>query len=269
MLVLCARGERCYQKAMPNLSSAERRAIGPIAERQLRRWAQTLGSRAQSARRAPDRLPEDLYPFVAISRQAGAGGEDVGRVVAAALRCECLDHELLTYLAERCHVPTVLLEFVDETTSTLVRDILTRWLDARLITQDEYVRRLGEIMLMAVHDGPAVFVGRGAQSILPRERALAVRVIAPLERRITDTMMRRHLDRKAAEKWVRETDEGRAHFIRHQFHEDPSDPRRYDLVINLERIDPETAGRVIVAAYRHRFGIPAPRGGPESDAPSP
>jgi cytidylate kinase len=251
---------------MPKVSSAESRAIGPLAERQLRRWVRTLASRAQ---RAPERLPEDLHPFVAISRQAGAGGEDVGRVVAAALDCECLDHELITYLAERCHVPTILLEFVDETTSTLVRDIFTRWLDARVITRDEFVRRLGEVMLMAIHDGPKVFVGRGAQFILPREKALAVQVIGPLERRIADTMVRRHLDRKAAETWVRETDEDRAHFVRHQFHEDPSDPRIYDLVINLERIDHETAARVIVDAYRHRFGMPATPGGREPDAPSP
>lgn len=56
---------------------------------------------------------------------------------------------------------------------------------------------------------------------------------------------------------MHETDKDRAHFVRHQFHEDPSDPRIYDLLINLERIDHETAARVIVDAYRHRFGLPA------------
>ncbi|HEY2389035.1 MAG TPA: cytidylate kinase-like family protein [Candidatus Binatia bacterium] len=246
---------------MPKLSSAETRAIAPLAERQLRRWAGTLASWADPSQRRVERLPEDVKPFVALSRQAGAGGEDVGRLVAAALGCECLDRELLTRLAESEHLPRILLEFVDETTSTLVREVFSRWLDARVITQDEFVRRLGHLMLIAAHDGPAVFVGRGAQFILPRDKALAVYVIAPLERRVADAMTRRQLDHQAAEAWVRDTDEDRAHFIRHQFHADPTDPRLYDLTINLEWLDQQTAARTIVEAYRQRFGRSVPAGG--------
>ncbi|MFN8546018.1 MAG: cytidylate kinase-like family protein [Candidatus Binatia bacterium] len=253
---------------MSKLSSAESRAIAPLAERQLRRWAMDLTVQEHLPERALARLPEEVHPFVAISREAGAGGEEVGQVVAAALGCECLDQKLLGFLAERCHVPTVLVEFVDETTSTLIREVFRRWLDPRVLTADEFVMRLGEVMLMAARHAPAVFVGRGAQFVLPRDKGLLVRVIAPVERRIVATMTRRGLDRAAAETWVRDTDAGRAHFIRHQFRQDVTDPRLYDLVINLEHFDQQTAGRVILDAYHHRFGLPA-AAGRDLGAPAP
>jgi len=235
---------------MTKLTSSEGRAIGPVAEEALRRWA--LALRIQQGTHA--RMPEEVHPFIAISREPGAGAGDVGRLVAAQLGCECLDNELLVHMAERYDLPVDLVRFVDETTSNLLREILRRWLDARMITQDEYVRRLGEIMLIAARHGPAVFVGRGAQYLLPRERGLAVRILAPLERRIAYTMEHRGIGRAAAEAWLREREQGQSDFIRKHFRRDVTDPRLYDLVINLERVDHQAAADLIAHAFRRASG---------------
>jgi cytidylate kinase len=156
-------------------------------------------------------------------------------------------------MAKRYGQPEGLLKLVDETTSTWLHETLRLWLDRRAITQDEYVMHLGQLMLLAAREATALFIGRGAQFLLPRERGLAVRVIAPREARIERTMHRRDLDRDAAAAHVRETDEGRLFLVRRHFHVDAAAPRLYDLVVNLEYLDRDAAAAIIVAAFRRRF----------------
>ena len=237
----------------------ELRAIAPIAERQMRRWATILEAKV---RPSPDAalaaLPGSVEPYIAISREAGAGGGEIGRLVAERLGCQCLDNELLRFMATRYGLPHGLLELVDETISTWLHDVLRLWLDRRAITQDEYVMHLGQLMLLAAREATTVLVGRGAQFLLPRERGLAVRIIAPREERIARTMERRGLDHAKAAEHVRAVDEGRVSFVRRQFHADVADPRLYDFVANLAYLDREAAADAIVAGFHRRFASPPP-----------
>ena len=236
----------------------EARAIAPFAEQQMQRWA--LGVRVQKQfepAHALDRLPQGVRPYITISREAGAGGGEIGRRVAERLGFPCLDHQLLTYMAERYDLPEQILKFVDETTSGWIREVFRRWLDSRVITTDEYVMRLGELVLLAARDASAVFVGRGVQFLLPRDRGLAIRVIAPLERRIERVMAQRKMDRQAADAFIRETEQGRCDFIRQHFHQDPADPGLYDAVLNVERLSHDAAVAMIVEGFGRRFGAQA------------
>ena len=237
----------------------EQRAVGPIAERQVARW--TVGLQAE-ARANPSlaaaRLREEVRPYVAISREAGAGGGEIGHLVAERLGCECLDNELLTYMARRYGLQQGLLNLVDERVSGWLYDIVRLWSDPRVITLDEYLMHLGQLAFLAARQGTTVFVGRGVQFLLPRARGFAVRVIAPFEQRLALTMERRTLGREAAAEYVRQTDEGRASLVRRHFHADVVDPALYDLVINLEHLDRPTAATIIADAFRHRFGSSAP-----------
>jgi cytidylate kinase len=242
------------ERTLAKHAADELRAIAPIAERQMRRWASRL---EHEQRPVPTRmlatLPGVVHPYVAISREAGAGGGEIGRLVAERLRCECFDNEILSFMADRYGLPKGLLRLVDETTSNWLNETLRLWLDRRAITQDEYVMHVGQLMVLAASQETAVFVGRGAQFVLPRERGLAVRVVAPFEQRIARTMERQGLDRAAASAHVRTTDEGRASYVRRQFHADLADVRLYDLVVNLEHLDLEAAAAVIATAFHRRF----------------
>jgi cytidylate kinase len=120
------------------------------------------------------------------------------------------------------------------------------WLDRNLVSESEYVEHLGKIVLLAASSGKVVFVGRGAQMFLPRNKGLAVRIIAPLNYRIEQTMRQRGLNHALAKKWVEETDHARCDFVRSHFHHDVADPKLYDLVINLEPIGPHGARDLIV-----------------------
>lgn len=252
---------RCGERATRNMVKKDReelRAIAPMVDRQVARWSMRLET---EERLVPDRmvarLHADVHPYVAISREAGAGGGEIGHLVAEGLGCECLDNKLLTYVAKRYGLPEGLLRLVDETITNWLHETVRLWLDRRAITQDEYLMHLGQIMVLAAREATTVFVGRGAQFVLPRERGLAVRVIAPNERRITRAMQRRGLTRDAAAAQIRDTDAGRTLFIRRHFHADVLDPRIYDLVVNLEHLDHAAAADVIATAFRRRFALGA------------
>ena len=76
-------------------------AMAPVADRQMRRWELQLQNERLALERIAARLPQDVHPYVAISREAGADGGEIGRVVAQRLGCECFDNELLTYVLDK------------------------------------------------------------------------------------------------------------------------------------------------------------------------
>ena len=60
--------------------------------------------------------------------------------------------------------------------------------------------------------------------------------------------MRRH----PAREYLREVDRGRAEFVKQFFRRDIADPQLYDLIINVERFDPDITADAIVRATGYR-----------------
>jgi cytidylate kinase len=225
------------------------------AEQQMRRWSLGLeiGERVEQDR-AVSELSTQIRPYVAISRQAGAGGGAVAQAVAAELGWELVGKTLLHQMADRYKLPQDMLEFVDEKTSNWLLEVFGKWISDRVVTQSEYVVHLGQLVLLAAQHASTVFVGRGAQFLLPRDKGLAVAIIAPLEQRISRTIQQRSLDRDQAVKYIKEVDEGRRDFVRRYFHHDVAEQDIFDLVINLDQLVQEDAVDLIVACCQKRFG---------------
>src|SRR4029079_7274108 len=116
-------------------------------------------------------------PYLAISRQAGTDAGGIARAVAARCGGKVLDDELLDYMAEHDHLSRLALEFVDERAVSWFHEMFGTWLDKQLVSQAEYVIRVGRLLLLAAQHESTVFVGRGAHFMLPRERGIAVRII--------------------------------------------------------------------------------------------
>jgi cytidylate kinase len=163
---------------------------------------------------------------VTISRESGVDAGEIARLVAAQSNWKVLDRGILDYMAERYHWSRVAVEDVDERTASWFYEVFGKWLDAHLVTQAEFVRNLGKILLMAAQHEPTVFVGRGARYILPRDRILAVRITAPKKMRIQRIIERRQCNRQEAEKFIDITDEGRANFVKQYFHHDVANSKR-------------------------------------------
>jgi cytidylate kinase len=223
----------------------------PVAARErMERWltSEGLGRHLEKALDT-GRRPARTGPYIAISREAGSGGLPIARAVAEQLGWDVLDKEILDFMAKRYGVPRGMLEFVDETRANWVHDVLSSWFDTKVVSHEKFVVYLERIVFLAAMYGHVVFVGRGAQCILPRASGLAVRLVAPLEWRIHRRMSRHGISRAQARKDIEGIETGRREFYRRYFQHDCSAASDFDLVLNVSRFSPSTIAQQIVEAY--------------------
>jgi cytidylate kinase len=205
------------------------------AERHMRSWAHKGENEAHIASSHPGHAGRKTRIYLAISRQSGSGGSEVGQLVGKKLDWPVFDKNLLDRMAERFHESRRILDLVDETRSNWVYDVLGTWMDHKIVPHQKFVAQLRRVILAtAAEYQHAVFVGRGAQFILPRREVIAVRIVAPESYRVERIMHERGLNAIEAKRFVLETDRERREFIRQYFHRDINDLSLYDQVINIE-----------------------------------
>jgi len=81
---------------------------------------------------------------------------------------------------------------------------------------------------------------------------IRVRLIAPLELRIQTTTERMHCAEDEARDYIKRYDEERTHWARFMYGKNISDPRLYDLCINLDRISFDTACSMLISTVREK-----------------
>jgi cytidylate kinase len=240
------------RQAMRTSTLPRSRGLSEAAERQMRIWALDLETRQRLEQETPS--PKDLiHPYIVISRESGVSAGEIATHLAKHLGWKVFDREILDYMAEHYQWSDVALDYVDEKTASWFHETFGKLLDQQTVTQAEYVSRLGKIVLLAAQHESNVFVGRGVQFVLPRDRGLTVRIIAPKKDRIKHVMERRNCGSDDAERFIDETDKGRADFVHRYFHHDVADPHLYDLVINLEHTSRDVALDLILGDFLMRF----------------
>jgi len=227
------------------------KVVARAADRQVYRWIRE-GEVLQRLRRTAEQpqVQDCIRPYITLSREVGSRSGEVAQRLGIRLTFQVLDKELLEFMAEHYHLPRQMLEVVDETTANWFHEALAKWLDHRAVTQAEYVARLGQFILLAAQYGEAIFVGRGAQFLLPPERGLRVRIVGSRESRVARVMEVHSMNRGEAQQFVETTDRGRAEFVRRYFGVDVGDPHLYDLVVNMDDLDPRRAAELITSAFR-------------------
>lgn len=229
------------------------RGLSDLAERQMRAWALQLEAQQRlSEERAAAPVPDLIHPYLAISRETGVNARELAEEVAERCGWKLFDRELLDYLAEHDNLSRLALEFVDEKAVSWFHEMFGTWLDEQMVSQAEYVNRLGRIVLLAAQHESTVFIGRGVQFILPREIGVSVRIIDSLRTRVRRVEERMHCGEREAHKFIEQTDSARAQFVQRYYHHDVADPHLYDLTINLEYVPREAAVDLIVAECRRR-----------------
>ena len=229
--------------------------IAAFAEEQMRTWQrqQETADRAAS-HRDPDRALSQAVEYVAISREAGAEGAIVAGLVGERLGWEVYDSNLLDQVANRYKESRLMLDLVDETESNWVYDVLGTWMDRQIIPHEKYVVQVNRMIQILARSGNAVFVGRGAQFLLPRAKTFAVRIVASEAFRAQRVQQRHGGGLPEALVWIHRTDRGRHEHIQRFFHQDINDPHLYDLVLNAERLGPAGAADQILHAVRRAAG---------------
>jgi cytidylate kinase len=172
---------------------------------------------------------------ITVDREAGTSGTNVGQEVGRRLGWQVYDHELLERIAVEHGLRVSLLESLDERRQSWLVECMEGFSQQAHICETGYVHHLTQTLLSLGAHGGCVIVGRGAGLLLPPATTLRVRLIAPVEDRVAIIMHQRGLSKHDAQRWLETTDRERIAFIKDHFQKDPTDSRRYDLLLNTSR----------------------------------
>lgn len=215
-----------------------------LADRQIRRWE--LQHPAAGASTRPS-------PCVAISRLPGAGGAEVGQLVAQWLDYGFFGQVIVEEIARELGVDHWVVKGLDERVRGAIDRYLADAFTPRRFTEDDDLWHVSRTVATLARRGSAVIVGRGAPFLLGRDDALRVLLVAPLPARIERYAKVKGLPIDRAEEALRRAEERRAEFARLQFGARQEDPLHYDLVLNTGTFGFEAAAGLIVEALRRRF----------------
>ncbi len=195
-----------------------------LVSEQLARWRQRMKDAGDA--------PKKPGFVITISREAGSGGSRVARRLSLDLDMDLIGGQIIQHVAESAKMSRKVIESLDEKEVTLRDAWLAALFDAKHLWPDQYLQHLTKVIGTIGRYGNAIIVGRGAHYILPRDTTFRVRIIAPLDQRIAETMRHYGYSAEAAEQYVVKTEAARRAFHRKYFHADVSDSSQYDIVVN-------------------------------------
>jgi cytidylate kinase len=202
---------------------------------------------------------------VCVSHSTGAGGNEVGRLVAERLGFRYVDEDLVSQAALRAGVDAS--EIADEERR---KSWLGRVLDDLAVgggeawamtglgpygavgvatTSDELRAYIREAIEETAGHGKAVIVAHAASHALAgRQETLRVLVTASPATRAGRVAEAEGLDETRAARAIKDADAGRADYLR-RFHAVEQElPTQYDLVLNTDQLSPEQAAALISEA---------------------
>lgn len=198
--------------------------------------------------------------FVTISREYGAGGSTVARLVADRLKWRLVDNQLIEEVARRAGVTPEEIAEKEERGPTFV-ERLARALaastpellgpDVIAIPEAEEARLVKiteQVVAEACGEGHAVLVGRAAVAVLAqRTDALHVRLVAPLPHRVEVISRRLGVDAEEAARRIKDVDTHRARYHKQYYDREWADARNYHLTVNTGMLGMTRSAEVIAS----------------------
>ncbi|OHD70061.1 MAG: hypothetical protein A2177_05490 [Spirochaetes bacterium RBG_13_68_11] len=179
--------------------------------------------------------------MVTISRQAGAGGDEIARLSAEELGWKLLDNDAAERLLAEKGFPRAEAEtFEDKEPGFWHRFSFEK---------DRYLHFLKMVSYEFACQAGGVILGRGGQILFADvPGVIRVRVMAPLQDRVARVRDASGGDERRVRQDVQRSDNERAAFHRFLFHTNWDSPDLYDLIINTHDISLKTAADLIVKA---------------------
>lgn len=197
--------------------------------------------------------------LVCISRAAGAGGEEVGRLVAERLGMRYIDEEIVLQAAARAGLDPETVADEERRRPFLagLLEYLAAGADPAILPLDteslpsESVRTFIRDAIQEVGAaGGAVIVAHAASFALGKHepRPLRVLITAPPDVRAARIAAADGLGEREAAKAVGRSDADRADYLKRFYGVSQELPVHYDLVVNTEALSTERAAALIEAA---------------------
>ncbi len=196
--------------------------------------------------------------IVCISRAAGAGGEEVGQLVAERLGFHLVDDEIVARAAARGGIGADevadeerrkslvarLLEALAQGSSDLSGSIPLRV--GEDLTSDDVRALIRETIEQTAAGGSSVIVAHAASYVVtPGPETLRVLVTASPHTRATRVGAAEGLGQAEAARAVKESDAARRDYLKRFYDVDEELPTHYDLVVNTDVLTVEQAAELV------------------------
>jgi cytidylate kinase len=194
---------------------------------------------------------------ITISRQYGAGGKTLGKMIADELGYTFAHSNIIQEIAREANVSPHWVESFEKEAGTKLSRVISsmvsqRWLDRVLkdergyLDEQIYLDYLVLIIAKMADEGDVVILGRGSQYILDdHPDALHILLIDELENRIKFMIDHYDMTPKQAARVVNNEDKRRINLYRKLRKGDYDNPGLYHLVINMSRFSMEKACRLV------------------------
>lgn len=202
------------------------------------------------------------FPFITISRQAGAGGN----ALAAALeeRIQKLQSEPLFRDWQLCGPKLHQMLSEDPALKNMVEslrlteyhshaeDFLSQFIYGGS-SQDVVIKKMFHLMRAFAIHGKVIFVGRGS-TLLTRDLPLGVhvRLEASMESRVKRMMPEFGPDEKKVRRVIEEKDKAKAELVKTFFNKDLHDPLLYDVRWNTDRVSIDEIAKLLIEMIRDK-----------------
>ena len=194
---------------------------------------------------------------ITISRQFGAGGITLGKMVAEKFGYIFADTEIIKMVAEMANVSTHFVETVEKEAggkfSKFISKMVSKPLVDRIlkdergyIDEEIYLDYLVLIIAQMAEDGDAVILGRGSQYILnDHPDAYHFLLIDTFENRVQFMQKNYDLSHGRATQVVKNEDKRRFNLYKKLGKADYDNPDLYNLVLNMSRVSLDKACELI------------------------
>lgn len=207
---------------------------------------------------------------VTISREFGAGGKTVGRMIANKLGYHFVDEEIIERVADLAHVSPDWVKAVENEAGGKLLKFITglgpfrksfveRALEGKKGYIDEiiYVELLEKIINQFADEGNVVIIGRGGQYFLAdRKDTYHFFMVAEFEDRVRFMEEHYHLSHNQAVQVVTRQGKRREALYQKLGKRDFEEPKLYHMVFNISRVKLETVADIACALVQHNLARP-------------
>jgi len=218
-------------------------------------------------------LTIEPVPVITVARLYGAGGDSVGKMLAARLKADFLGPELIDEVAHRLELPKEEVAAADEQPGSFLSRLLVAlaaaspeqgatsespaytapYTDPQSDPRRAVLEYTQQVIREAARSGNVVIVGRGGAYILADlPGALHIFLRASEKERVKAVMERDNLSEDEAKKKTKQVDENRRAYIRQVYGHTWDLPGHYDLVLDTGRLGYEATVEAILAALKGR-----------------
>jgi cytidylate kinase len=200
---------------------------------------------------------EDLMAVITISRQFGAGGKTLGKMIADKFGYTFADSEIIKMVAEMANVSTHFVETVEKEAGGKFSKFISRTVSKPLvervlkdergyIDEEIYLDYLVLIIAQMADDGDVVILGRGSQYILnDHPDAYHVLLIDEFKSRVQFMQSHYDLSESRAASVVKGEDKRRKSLYQKLGKTDYDNPFLYHLVLNMSRVNLDKALQLV------------------------